>query len=751
MSREDDLSISELHRKRAAAQAETAAAQSSSSHAGHHHAPIQTTPVVQMQPRVSVSAPAIERAGDEEEGSEWSVDTGRLLAALKRHWYWLIIGAVIMGGAGAGAGYYKGKYAASMMLWRLEIGSASPIFTPEKISPASLKSLLQSSELMRRVAAKANPPIAVDRLMSSVSVWDDKQTELITISMQSQNAPALPDLLNLYANEAVAFTREHQLTPVHSDIKFLGEQIAARDSEIKKMGAELIEFMRTNNITDPKSETDAYAKDLGEMAGQIKIKTIDAELVEPQIADLEAELRKQNPLSDQLESAKLRMASLLLTKTELHPDVQGVKAEIAMLTSKIAEMGTNFDSSMKFPPGSYAASLQKQIGELKERKRTLDTQIAGLKEAREELLKAGGGRLVKGSEYATIKSELDTLTEDRKRIWDIQRAEQQYADGAKGYVRINSPATQDDVEMRPRFKKAVSFGFKGALGGLAFAAALVLLVELKDRTMKTVSEVEKVTGLRVLAALGDLNEMTAEERDKWAFRAWTVMAGQLNASPNHGMVCGFVSSGRGEGRSTWIKLLGNAASQRGLRVLTVATKPSGSDEPSTEAENATNEKSFSEAVDNAMTEVESKAKAEAEAQAEAGVVAVEGEVHTEMLSPNSLAFPAEVTKKFIAGEMPAAHIPLPGWVWNLDRRRQWQMALAHWRGIDNLVLLVELPPASVPESVLLAESLPQLIWLVDSGKASISATKEQLEMMRHAQCQIVGAVLNHEPKPIIKL
>jgi uncharacterized protein involved in exopolysaccharide biosynthesis len=166
-----------------------------------------------------VSAPAIERGGDdEEENSDFSVDTGRMLAALKRHWYWLIIGAVVMGGLGAGAGYYKGKYAASMMLWRLEVGSANPIFTPEKISPASLKSLLQSSELMRRVANKANPPIAVDRLISSLSVSDDKLTELITVTMQSQNAPALPDLLNLYATEAVSFTKEHQLTPVTGDI-----------------------------------------------------------------------------------------------------------------------------------------------------------------------------------------------------------------------------------------------------------------------------------------------------------------------------------------------------------------------------------------------------------------------------------------------------------------------------------------------------------------------------------------------------
>ena len=211
MSREDDFSISELRRKREA-QATPPSSHSSGSHGGHH-TPIQTTPVIQTQPRAS--APLVERPNDEEEEhSEWSVDTGRMLAALKRSWYWLAIGAVVLGALGAGAGYYKGKYAASMMLWRLEVGSGNPIFQPEKISPASLKSLLQSSELMRRVAAKAHPPIAVDRLMSSVSVSDDKQTELIMVTMQSQNAPALPDLLNLYATEAVSFTKEHQLAPV---------------------------------------------------------------------------------------------------------------------------------------------------------------------------------------------------------------------------------------------------------------------------------------------------------------------------------------------------------------------------------------------------------------------------------------------------------------------------------------------------------------------------------------------------------
>lgn len=750
MSREDDFSISELRRKREASQAAQASSQANSGHTSQH-TPIHTTPVVQQVPTRPL-APKVDRGDDEdEEGGEFSVDTNRMLAALKRHWYWLIIGAIVVGALGGAWGYHKGKYAASMTMWRLEVGTGSPLYTPEKISPASLKSVLQSAELMRRVAAKANVP--VDKLMTSLSISDDKQTELITVTGLSQNTTNLPDLLNLYAEEAIVFTKELQISPVLGDLKFVNGQILARDAEIKKVNDELVAFMRSNNITDPKAESDAFAKELGETAAQIKIKTMDAQLIDPQIADLQVEINRQNPLSDKLLDAQNRRETLLLTKTELHPDVKAVAAEIKSLEERIAAAGTNFDPNFKFPAGSTGAALQKQMADLVDRKRMLTGQIAALTTAKSEILKASGGLAEKSTEFGAIKSELSTLSEDRKRLADIQRIQQQYVEGAKGYVRINSAATKDDVETLPRRKKAISFGTKGAMAGLVIAAALLLLVELKDRTMKTASEVEKVTGLRVLASLGDLDKMTTAERDNWAFRAWTVMAGQLNASPNHGMVCGFVSSGHGEGRSTWIKLLGNAASQRGLRVLTVATRPSGSEEPASEAQNNENEKSFSQAVNSALTE----AKTEAEEKAKAAgteLVKVEGGedlIEPEMLSPNSLAFPAEVTKKFIAGEMPAAHIPLPGWVWNLERRRQWQMALAHWRGIDNLVLLVELPPASVPESVLLAESLPQLIWLVDSGKASISATKEQLEMMRHAKCQIVGAVLNHEPDPIIKL
>ena len=96
------------------------------------------------------------------------------------------------------------------------------------------------------------------------------------------------------------------------------------------------------------------------------------------------------------------------------------------------------------------------------------------------------------------------------------------------------------------------------------------------------------------------------------------------------------------------------------------------------------------------------------------------------------------------------HIPLPGWVWSLERRKQWHSALDLWRKIDNLVILVELPPASVPESVLLAENIPNLVWLTQSGRTDAMETRTQLETLRQARGNLVGAVLNRAPSSLFE-
>jgi protein involved in polysaccharide export with SLBB domain len=249
---------------------------------------------------------------------------------------------------------------------------------------------------------------------------------------------------------------------------------------------------------------------------------------------------------------------------------------------------------------------------------------------------------------------------------------------------------------------------------------LALIAEALDSRIKTAADLERATGLPVLASLGDLGKLKPEEQVNWAFRTLTLLQGKLNSASDETLVCGIISSHHGEGRSTWINLLTSAASQRGMRVLTVATKPS-------------------KAADEDWTEVRPKSAA----------LLPMGPATT--LTKNVLAFPTQVTEQFSDPQaQPVVHIPLPGWVWNLERRQQWRTALDHWQDIQNLVLLIELPPACQPESVLLAEHLPQVIWLASSGMAEVEETRTQLETLRHARCNLVGAVLNREPSSSLR-
>jgi Mrp family chromosome partitioning ATPase len=293
-------------------------------------------------------------------------------------------------------------------------------------------------------------------------------------------------------------------------------------------------------------------------------------------------------------------------------------------------------------------------------------------------------------------------------------------------VRVLAPATPNSVKSNLRGFKITLVSIFGGFFGLGGSLGLILIAELLDCRIRTVDDVKRITKLPVLGTLDNLSEMEPEARSRWAFRTWIMLQGRLSRSANHGLVCGITSSTDGEGRSTWINLLAEAASLAGFRVLTIATRPSPTHIASTD-------ETFDEALLEDADQIASQDRAVA-------------------LADNVLSSPAKVAEQFTGSKSrPVVHIPLPGWVWNLERRKQWRDALNHWKQIDNLVILVELPPASVAEAVLLGSNLPNLVWLSESGKAEAAETRAQLETLRDARCNLAGAVLNREPAMPIRL
>jgi capsular polysaccharide biosynthesis protein len=728
MSDPGELSISELRKKRG--EASLGAPQPPDAF-GPAPATVMTGP-----------SPAPQTAGGGGgEDFELPVDPWRLLAALKRSWFWLFISGALFAVAGGLGGHYVADYNVKITL--ILRGASTPFvaglegesFKPQQLSVRTLVSLLQSPELARQVAGKAQPPVDEKQLLKRVSANQERDTDLLILRIVGKHKQDLVALVNLYADEAVKLTLDLQLRESTGMNEFYQRKLLAADSELKQVNDELLAFQSQAKLVDPETETKTYLGQLGDILSRLYTARIEREVVDLQVKELQKELARQTTEPSRLRAAREQLASLVSKYGEAHPQVQNARREIARLEQQATEVATNsISEAPKFAENSLASALYLRKVEMQTRKLTLEKELLEYETLKTNVQAKLTGLSKEALGYALIKARYDSLQKSRSLLDSRQREAQLYVGNAQGYFRVLAPATLGDVDSKSRVMKGGLLGGVGFVLGVLLAALVVLAREVLDDRIKTAADVERVTGLRVLTTLGDLKKMSPAEKEKWAFRAWTNLSSKLTVSADHGMVCGFISSTAGEGRTTWINLLVSAASQRGLRVLTVATRPSVPAAEGAEAANDAQERVFTREVDEALAKMN-----------------LPMQLASATLTSQVLAFPAEVTRKFKdPNAPPVAHIPLPGWVWNLERRKQWQSALMQWRSIESLVLLVELPPASVPEAVLLAENLPQLIWLVDSGKARARETREQLETLRHARCRLVGAVLNHEPAPALR-
>jgi protein involved in polysaccharide export with SLBB domain/capsular polysaccharide biosynthesis protein len=326
------------------------------------------------------------------------------------------------------------------------------------------------------------------------------------------------------------------------------------------------------------------------------------------------------------------------------------------------------------------------------------------------ILPPPNGRLT--PDEAAMGERLRTLENNRAILEERKWAIQPFRENPPGYFRVLLSAEANPTQLRRHRLETALFAMLGAMLGLFGSASQILLAEFMSNRIRTRADVRRVTGLPLLATLGSLDQMSPASRDQWAFRAWTALQAKLRTSTNQGMVCGVTSAHRGDGRSTWISLLSRAASSCGFRVLTITSRPS--EKPSAEIASG------------------------GERPSPAG---------TQQATPSAsdLSKPGQAVDQLTSEECPpAVSIFLPGWIWNLERRKQWRLALEAWRAVDHVVIFVELPPASEAETVLLAENIPNLVWLVDCNKSDAEETLVELGTLRHASCNLVGAVLNRE-------
>jgi len=610
-----------------------------------------------------------------------SFDFWVALDILAHRWYWLFLGALLCAAGFAYLGYsfIKPKFTASGQLLRSE---TPEFFKSTQLTPETFAGLIRSPDLLRKVGDQAKPPIPPDRLLKCIKIDPEPDSDLVKVMLAAPNPQEAVDLLNIYLQESVAFTKELQTEQAAKIVNdYLKQQVAKMNEDISSLHEE---FRGKANS--------ALAAKVQEVGGNLTAVATNLNARRSPLVQLQLQRSRER-----LDKSLLELHDLQVKFTEKHPWVVGKEEEIAQYKKEYNDLlAKTGDTNVDFTTAAVAATRPANTPDPETD--IVRIRLLSVEEARVDL------------ERKLLQAQL-------------------YQTNPPGMAQIFAPATSKTVQSNMRLVKVALVSVFGGAMGLGLSLALLGLAELNDGRMRSRDDLQRVTRLPLLTTLKDLRGMSAADRAQWAFRTWTILQGRLSPSPNHGLVCGITSSSSGEGRSTWISLLAEAASLTGFRVLTIATRPSP-----THAH-----------VDD---EVEAEPPAEEHVEPQKSAAGANGaskQPNGMSLQSNVLTSPAKVTEQLTGpNSQPVVHIPLPGWVWNLERRKQWREALSQWRSIDNLVILVELPPASVPEAVLLGSNLPNLVWLADCGTADAGATREQLDILRHARCNLIGTVLNRE-------
>jgi len=602
---------------------------------------------------------------------------------LAHRWHWLIVCGILVAGAFFTLGwfYVQPKFTAVAELLRYETPGTSDFLKTQPLTSQTFSELLAAPDLKRVVGENSKPPMSQDEVSKRLKVDPIDESDIVRVYLTASTPPEAVALANLYGQEATNYTSQLQARQAAEVADtYLKQQVEHMDKDIETLMDKFRGMpgvaQASNKLANAKSELNSLNQNPALSAQSVFM---------------------VGKLKEQLDSAQIELTQLLAKYTEENPLV------IAG-SNKVATLSTRLTSAMGGANGAAPATT----------------------------ITADGS--VVQPDVEVIRARLRSLEEARVTLEQHQHEAALYAQNPPGVIKLFAPAELKTVKSGHRKIKIGALTIFGGGLGIAFGLLFVFLIEVMDRRVRTPEDIRRITKLPLLTTLGELEDMNEDAKTQWAFRTWTMLQGRLSRSQNHGLVCGITSSSAGEGRSTWIKMMAEAASLAGFRVLTIATKPSAS---AADTDHQLTEESLERAKDMNDSDLHPTVN---------GANGTNGSLTSSVLST-----PSQVTERFMDPDArPTVHIPLPGWVWNLERRKQWRDALAHWRKIENLVIFVELPPACVPEAVLLGANLPNMVWMAGSGQADAAETREQLDTLRHARCNIVGAVLNRAPMRPIK-
>ncbi len=645
------------------------------------------------------------QAGELHSESLFSSILGSFGYVLRRRWRLFAVVTLLTAAAGCFWGYQQSGYTAIVRLV-CSPPADSAAGTEEAIglsffTSRTLADALGSSRFGRQKAEW--PGFFLSRLVPADA---DKSGEAkaMDLVVSGPDREGAVEFANACGQEAVRYAGEMKRIEAEERRQLFQERLATVDRKLEVVSERLREFRRRTGLLDLDKESAAYAQKHAELAVETEDARLQLAVLDLQVQALGDEIARRNPA---LVETLQKLDEALLHYTEEHPEVKKLRAALDAFHSRNSELVREPGSLAVSEGDSLAGGLYHKMVDLRTRRLGLQTQIDEGSRIRSELKEKMAGLSEQALEYASLKSDLESLQQMRQMVADRHHAAGLIAANAGNYCRLLRPAEIGEVDRFERVRNAAWWALLSGILGAGLCLLTSAFVGSSNRPVRNREDLCRATALPFLADLGDVRKLSATEEEDWAIRTFLSLKAGLKQAPGEALICGFISAHAGEGRSTWIRLLARAARKQGYRVLTVGP-PAG-------VEGLT--------VDSTPARKESGARADALAPLHGLAAALHGS-DTQRVS--SVAWPEGI--------------------WNWRCRKQWHEALRQAARMEDLVLFVQFPPASTAEALLLVEGFPAVIWVCGEGVTGFKETRFCLERLRQAGGQVVATALNRSRK-----
>lgn len=460
----------------------------------------------------------------EESGSPGfiSIDPYRLLGgAWKRRW-WAVAGMVLGLGAGLGWGVMKTftRYEVTVDLIKLNlpttfrVGDVGEAYHPQELSSTTLESAASSYNVLQRVVNKTTQPISVALLSNSVEVKDERNSDIIHLTLSGYfSIDATVELANLWAQEVVGFTKDMQVDESRNMHIFLQQQVDAIDADLTKLNEDILDYSKREGIVDSDKEIDADLRSLGDVEVRYETAKIALDTIDYKISSTEEQLRQQSPLSDQLKTAQADLDNLRTRYTDQNPLVEAQLDKIHDLEQQLQKQsgGASGDDS-QFAGTFLGNTLYLKLLDLQNDKKGLEHEKEALEKIRSDTQATLAQLPEKSAAMAQMVQKRQALETGRNLLFSRLREAELYENNAPGFFQIFSPAAPERVVVHSKTVKIVIFAIAGCVGGSFAALFLALGLELADATLRRGAELQRLLSVPLLGAMkrNDTDAMRAK-------------------------------------------------------------------------------------------------------------------------------------------------------------------------------------------------------------------------------------------------